>query len=190
MTFRFDADTHTYTLDGRRLVHITELLAPMLPSAFFTEEGRDRGSLVHEAIETLHQRHQPPVVPPSIRGYLDAWESFCGAYQYEPLLFEEPLYHPLHLFAGTPDQYGIARKVETVLDIKTGAAHPAHALQTAAQAELIKANDIGKPRQRLSVYLRDDGNYSVHKHTEAGDWNVFLALLSIHRWKKRHGIEA
>lgn len=183
MSFTFDPEAHEYRLQGHRLEHITEILAPLLPTEYYTQEGRDRGRLVHDIISGDAE------LTPETEGYCEAWESFSGEHGLKVYLQEEPLYHPTLLYAGTPDVFGnVTGLGDTIVEVKTGAAHPATALQTAAQEALIRDNKHGKPRSRIGVHLREDGRYFIEPYKGHSDMAVFRSLLNVHRWKKRHNI--
>lgn len=185
---KFDPSRHEYRLGHKKLEHITAIIRCLQSADFFTQEARDRGTAVHEAIKDGHYLRDKKVPGPYV-GYLVAWDRFLREHDYVPLLVEVPLHHPTLLYAGTPDQYGLMDgKTPCVFEVKTGAKHPSYAIQTAAQAELIRMNGHKKPQMRFALCLQDDGNYKIDMHKEHTDYPTFLNCLSIYRWKRRHGL--
>lgn len=188
MTFRFDPEKHEYFLGDCRLESVTEVIAGagMVDSRHFSEESRTRGTYVHAATEmidrgTLDWSDLDPVLAP----YCRAYQSFIEDKRPEILLSEKPLYHAQHLFAGTLDRLVKMDGAISLIDIKSGVPSPATAIQVAAYRELVKVNEDIVPTKCFSLHLRNDGAYRL---IECGDhrrnFNVFLAALTIVRWKK------
>ena len=187
--FTFDAINHRYYLDGRYLPNISRIIRPLQSIEFFTEAGRDRGTDVHNAISNYTLGHSI-ILATEYMGYLDAYILFCRDHGYESILTESPLYHRAGLWAGTPDQYGLMRGRDAAcFEVKTGAHHPAHAIQTAAQSELIASNGHKRPGLRFTLQLKSDGCYAIHMHKGHSDLSVFNALLTAWRWANNHNIQ-
>lgn len=187
LNFIFKADTHEYFLDGKKIENITSIIKPFMNCDFFDDYDRDRGSAVHKAIAMLCDGKAIGMCA-GYGGKIMAWEKFRDENNYQPLIWEKPLYHPIEKWAGTEDQFGILNNIETVIEIKSGSDHPAYHLQTAAQAELIKVNQIGKPKQRILLQLNDDGTYKMHYHKDAMDIHIFKATLNIQRWRIKNNV--
>ncbi len=182
----FDPVRHEYRSNSVKVPHITAILKLVQPDvSFYTEEGRERGSKVHEAIKSgfwMSMENDP------INGYISAWNKFIKDHAYKSILAEVPLWHPSG-WAGTPDQYGtMDDDMRVVFEIKTGANHPSHALQTAAQAELIRVNGHKAPKLRFTLQLCADASYKIVTHKEHSDYAVFLSLLQVYRFKQRHNL--
>jgi len=76
-----------------------------------------------------------------------------------------------------------------LIDIKTGQPHPAVDIQVAAYRELVWAAEGIECAGCKVLYLRDDGTYRlVESKNHRRNLNVFLAALTIIRWKKEHGV--
>lgn len=185
---RFEAESHQYFVDGREVPSVSRILTDGLglESAFYTEEGRDRGELVHRITALSHGGVEG--IEESLMGYLVAYRQFCDEYRPVWDLIEEPLGH--EAFAGTPDRVGTIRGTRSVVDLKTGGPLPWHPLQLSAYEWLAKAWDrehqlggTGLPYQRMAVYLKADGTYRVKVARRPGDWSTFCALLEVARWK-------
>lgn len=191
--FTFDPEAHEYRLDGRVLVSVTQVLerAGLVDAAWFTEESRRRGTAVHAATHYLDEGDLDiESVDPAIEGYVLAYERFKREARFRPDIIEVPAYQSRWLYAGTPDRIVLGGGEvipRCVLDLKTGAPEPWHALQLAAYANL-------QPEPfrfaRLSLYLRDDWSYRLHEWPRAeylSDLTVFLGALNVANWKGRHG---
>ena len=190
MTFSFDPESHTYTLDGRTLLSVTSILkeAGMLVYPSGMQDAMMRGRYVHSATEMID------------RGTLD-WEllddtllPYCTAYQKflldknpEILLSEKPMYHAGHLFAGTPDRIILMDGITSLIDLKSGTPHPATALQLAAYKEMIRVSEDIHCAKCFSLHLRDDGTYRLDEMKNLKtNYNLFLAALAVVRWKKEN----
>jgi len=105
-----------------------------------------------------------------------------------PISIEEPLFHPIYKYCGTPDLFGYYYtknphdKIYVVVDWKTSVAAMKHwKIVMAAYAELIKFNlQIKKKIHRLSVMIMPE-TYKVIEHKDAGDFNEFLSILNVYK---------
>jgi len=200
--FVFDAETHTYTLDGRRLISLTEALHVagfISGEEWFTEEARLRGSAVHAACWYFDERDfNESTLDPRIRPYLDAWKRFREESGWaaentdesgrDTSIKEEPLWS-FEGFATTPDRVGELGGHPTILEIKTGLESPWHGPQTAGQA-IARSERTGRALhtlRRYGVYLRNDGTYRLRPKTDRGDYAAFRAALTVALWKGLHG---
>ncbi len=188
MSLTFDADTHTYTKDGRVLPSVTQILqgAGIVDTTWFTEEAAWRGSIVHRCCHLDDEGDlEEGTVPEEARGYLDAWRLFKAQVPMNFISIEHPLCSGL--YAGTPD-----RDAEwAVIDIKTGAILPWVGLQLAAYSELIRQEAPLATRpvaafHRYAVRLGKDGRYNVQHFAVRdlrNDLGIFRAALSIYYWR-------
>jgi len=184
----FDKENHVYTVDGKKLENITSIIDGFLSKEFFTEEARERGTAVHEAIKAIYLTGSYYVTA-EYQGYIDAFFQFLEDTDFQMLLSETPLFHPMYKYAGTLDLFGWLQNVGTVVEIKTGLDHPVYQLQTAAQKDLINVSqDVIKCTARRVLQLNTDGTYKLHIHTGANDIHVFNACLTIKRWRRRNNI--
>lgn len=178
---KFDAERHIYTIGDRTLISVTTAIknAGLIDVTWFTDEARERGKAVHEAIfldifddldfDDLH---------PIIRGYFDGWLKFKHDTGFIPVkhLCERPQYHPEFEYVGMPDLLGRLNGRYAVIDAKTGDASTAP-VQTAAYEEfpMIKAFSP----DRFSLRLYKDGKYKLNRHDSPNDFLVFLDCLKI-----------
>ena len=188
----FDEAAHTYKVEGRELISVTQVLDECgLVSPFCKgEEYRTRGQAVHMACQFSDEGELDwETVRPEWIGYVQAWEKFKNETGFQVLLSEHKVAHLTYGYAGRLDRQGIfnAKKRDTIVDIKTGAIQPETALQLAAYGE---AYLPGKLWDRVAVGLKPDGNYSLKVYPPAefqADLHDFLACLRVAVWKRRYG---
>ncbi|MEW5709794.1 MAG: hypothetical protein AB1830_12965 [Pseudomonadota bacterium] len=190
----FDPATHTYCWDGQPVPSVTRILEPVIDYSRVPPEVLERkrqiGEAVHQAIalDLAHDLDEESVVEPWAPYFL-AWRRFLAESGFEPHLFEHRLYHPKYGYAGTLDLWGRLKGKYVLIDTKnTSELHPATALQTAAYAEALQAQDGLGTDCRYALHLKPDGTYELHPFKERTDFNVFLSLLSLFNWKRRHNL--
>ena len=120
----FDPETHTYTLDGKEIPSVTQLVE--IYSTAKVEEDSDleltfesaaeRGTLLHGYLE--HRLTGGEIedyeIPVAYSGYVEAIELFLSEHELEPMLIETPMcsasmrniLNEIMFFAGTPDYVG------------------------------------------------------------------------------------
>lgn len=195
-----DEATHTYTLDGKEVPGVTSVLSSVMRWDVLppdqTEFYRQRGRAVHKACEIIDRGFalRPGSVDPVIEPYIEGYISFLATWKPHWELIEHPVHHPLHGYAGTLDRFGKLRPMgdrNYLIDLKSGAPHPAYWLQLAAYKEALwHANPIAFTAELVIVELTDNGGYKWHDFPqEMGSHRqcvaVFLGLLALNNWKKR-----
>ncbi|NPV03857.1 MAG: hypothetical protein HPY67_03900 [Syntrophaceae bacterium] len=183
----FDAERHAYLLDGRVVPSVTQILAAegIIDGQWYTEEGRRRGDHVHLALRYHDEgRLDEESVTDEVRPYLEAWQRFISETGFICLQIEQPFADRNLGFAGTPDRVGWmdGDKTLSIIDIKTGAPEPWHALQTAAYAVGLGKRTV----MRWSVYLKPNGAYRLIRHQAIEDVIAWLGLVSVHNWKLKY----
>lgn len=195
----FDPDTHTYTLDGRRVPSVTEICAPVtavkygsVNSALVAQAAR-RGSLIHEYCQCIdYGVHLAELdVDPSLAGYVRAYLAFLDTYRPDWSMIEQPVY--TEDYAGTLDRFGTIQGRPCIVDLKTTAdmdrlSQIALALQLQGYlgAESPALPSV-HPSRRIGVQLRRDGSFRVlsqqqivQKHFRGADpAEAFDRLLKI-----------
>jgi hypothetical protein len=193
--FSFDPVRHLYTLDGKVLPSVTQILAPLIdysgvPPAVL-ERARRLGQAVHRMtelydIDDLDMDNLAPELMP----YLTAWIKFRAETGFTPEGIEEQHYHPALRFAGTLDRRGLIGGRPSVLDIKKMLVlGPIIGVQLAAYKELCIKKGL-PVEDRYGLGLRNDGTYRLVPFTDKGDWPVFLSLLTIRNFEEKHGLES
>jgi hypothetical protein len=190
----FDAESHTYSLNGEVLPSVTQILkAAGVTTSYDNVKDKEYyltlGTYVHKATELYDMNDlDPKSLTEDIEKYLDGWRKFVKDSEFKALMIEEQLAHPLYRYAGTLDRHGECFGELTTLDIKTGDSQPEHAIQLAAYEELRCHAYEAEPAVRLVVQLKDDGSYRLYEsessHVE--DLSMFLSCLQVYNWKKEH----
>jgi len=179
-----DESTHTYTLDGRRLLSVTQALNILDDRPKIDPFYLQRGSMVHRATAYYDRGEfddftwDERIIP-----YVEAYMKFRQDTGFEPTHIELTQFHPVYKFAGTLDRLGPLNGFQVIIDLKSGAPVPVDLLQNAAYWELCVANKI--PVNKLfDLYLRDNGIYKLEPVEKPRLLlPVFLAALTCARWK-------
>ncbi len=190
----FDEASHTYRLEGRVVPSVTQVLDPLYDFSRVPPEVLERkrqlGTAVHKAVELdIAGTLDPDSIAPELDGYLRAWAQFKAS-GFHPQASELRLASKSG-YAGTLDLICTQGPDVWLIDIKTAAQHsPVMALQTAAYAQLYAEHDPARATvKRGAVLLAPDGTFNLIPHTDRSDLRVFLSLLTIHQWRKTHGVQ-
>ena len=169
------------------LPSVTEILQDVgiIDATWFTPEACERGSNVHRICQ-LHDEKDlvEGSVDPSLKGYYAAYQKYLAESGIDVWSWIEcPAMDPLLTYRGTSDRLATARP-RILLDLKTGAPLPWHALQLAAYV-----NMLADPYSydRVGLYLRDNGTYSLKHYPKgnyAADLRVFMASLTLYNWRR------
>ena len=198
----FDPAAHRYTLDGRVVPSVTQLLeAAGLVDLDGIDPGvlrrkRELGTWVHAAIALmLDDDLDVETVWPPAAPYLAAFDRFRveSRFVFVRELCEQPLVDPVLGFAGTPDLVGRFPEggATAVLDVKcTYTLAPTCGLQTAAYQHLLRVGANCPVTKRLALWLRPDGTYSAKDYSSDArhrdDWPAFRAVLALWHWRRNH----
>lgn len=180
----FDSATHTYTLAGRRLPSVTQVLGVLdqyesVPLSAL-EAAREFGTHVHLAVEldiagTLDEAALDPALAP----YLEGWRKYRRDSGIRIIGSEQRIVDTVLGYAGTCDVVGEVRGQNVVIDIKSGAVPKSAGPQVAAYAQVLKI------RRRCCLQLMPN-DYRVHALTDPSDWPLFLSCLNIAKWREKH----
>lgn len=181
----FTAETHEYQLDGKKVPSVTQVLSEMgfIDTRWFTEESRERGTLVHKLCE-LHDLGvlDEESVDPRLAGYLAAWKSFGVKTEFVWTSVEKPLAHPLFRYAGTPDRIGISGKgIKTLIDIKSGPPSLWHCFQIGGYLAMDQCEDA------RTVHLSSDGSFTVEQYEieeNIFDWKAIYRTYQLKGLKR------
>jgi len=156
--------------NGRPVISVTQVLslAGRIDTQWFTEESRERGSLVHRLTESFDRR-EDVLVPPAVMGYMEAYQMFLSVVR--------PIYSASEL-AVTSDDDALGGCIDRVclslfgepgiLDFKTGPPAPWHALQLAAY------NALRPTGARWACYLQPNGRYKLKQYDDPMDHRKFV----------------
>lgn len=188
----FDAPTHTYTLNGRRLPSVTQVLQLVVDysrvPADVLEAARVFGSHVHEACD-LFDRGQLDwmSLDPALVPYVEAWRQFCLDSGAIVIASEIRLFHEKLRYAGTADVVLAWNGKIVIPDRKsTAVVPPSVGAQTAAYAKAYQAMHGGREPERRCIQLNPDATYRVHAKRDAADWSLFLSCLNVHNFREKH----
>lgn len=190
----FDAEKHEYTWDGRVVPGVTRVLDQVqdfsMVAAEVLERKRQIGKALHEAID-LGDELDPDTLDELVVPYYGAWRKFMDETGFKPLCSEQRIYSNRYGYAGTLDTIGKLNHRSTLIDYKSAwDLHPATGPQTAAYLNGAAEMEIcDRSLPRYALQLRRDGTYRLEPLTDPNDLAVFLAMLSIFNWRKRHGIQ-
>ena len=179
--FRFDAVTHRYTHNDRKVRSVTGMIkaAGLLGSAaaFYSRESAERGTRVHRACLDFDLSLVPDIGHDEAM-YLDSYAQWCDLCRPIWTTMEEPRHSVRFNFAGTADRVGIINNKPVIVDLKTGGAASWHGLQLALYDVL---HDEMPPmiRRRIVVHLRKDGGIpQVVEYVNRSDYTTAWMLLA------------
>lgn len=188
---QFDAEEHVYSLGGRRVPGVTNVLleSGIVDDRWFTEWARDRGSAVHHACELLDLDDlDEGSLDSRLTAYVDAWKRFTADLAPTWERIEWRVHHPVYGYAGTLDRLGTTPGGRQVLvDIKTGDPGAGAPIQLAAYAYAVRYPEQPGALERMAVQLKPDGTYKVHTYPVADlrhHFAVFQAALTLLRYRK------
>jgi hypothetical protein len=196
MRVEFDKNSHTYTLNGRRLPSVTQVLAPLedfsrVPRDVL-EAARIFGQHVHEACDLYNRGELDWLsLDPALLPCVAAWKQFLEDTGAIVIASEMRVCHKVLGYAGTPDVILAWGNRTVVPDLKSTATVP-HTVgaQTAAYAKAYQSMVGGKEPARYCIQLGADGKYKVHPRRDPADWSLFLSCLNIHNFKEKHNVAA
>lgn len=188
----FDPVEHVYTVAGKRVPSVTQILSPLVDYSMVPRETLERARQLGQAVHRMSELYDlddldMDNLADELRPYLTAWIRFRAETGFVPETIEKRLFHPSLRFAGTPDRSGLIGRRRAVIDIKKMLTlGPVIGLQLAAYRELFEKH--GTPvEDRYGLGLRADGTYRLVPYTDKGDWPAFLSLLTIRNWKEKNG---
>jgi hypothetical protein len=196
-TISFDAAKHIYTVNGRVLPSVTQILkvAGLTDDwdnwrSQAREAAMRRGRIVHAACHYLDENALDwESVKPEYQPYVRAWQRFReDVRDFVIQDIEKPVASPDFLYAGMMDRNGVigTGKQFVVVDIKTSSSKTVPEwtrLQTVAYAVADKPDRVCL---RAAVVLGPDGTYRWHEYpqqTWREDFADFLAACRVARWR-------
>ena len=181
----FTDKTHTYMLDGYIIPSVSELCAPMHKEIYKDapksqmEAAAEGGTAVHEATQQFDRTGSADVLEEHLP-YVLAYRDFYVAHKPEWELTEQPMHHPEHMYAGTPDRYGIMDGKKTLVDIKT--TYTVMRALCRAQLNLYRLMLIAKGyevERMVILHLKRDGTYKLIAIED--DEPLAMALITIYK---------
>jgi hypothetical protein len=196
MRVEFDQSTHTYTLNGRRVPSVTQVLKPLedfsrVPRDVL-EAARIFGQHVHAAVDLCNRGELDWLsLDPALVPYVDAWRTFIADTGAVVIASEMRVVHEKLGYAGTGDVVLAWGKRIVLPDVKSTAVVPVTVgAQTAAYAKAYHSMVGGKEPDRYCIQLGADGKYKLHPRRDPADWSLFLSCLNVHKFKEKHNVAA
>ncbi len=193
---KFDAESHTYWLDGARIPSVTQVLK-VLTGDQFASVPKDvlanavaLGTAVHCAIELdIDKELDDASLHDTVRPYLDMWRNWCAVTGFEPDLSEQQVYSRRLRFAGTVDVIGRFKNGDkAIIDIKRCALMPPSVgPQTAGYALAYSESfDCDKPHRFALQFPKNAKHPKLEQFQGFSDERSFLAALTVYQWKERN----
>ena len=182
----FDAETHTYTLDGVEIPCVTDVLNDLIPGYKAGQWYLDRGTAVHACAALIAQgvefEHDP-----AIDGQVLALRRFFREMNPTVIAVEKPMVSAMYRFAGTCDliiEYGGSRHLKkAILDWKAS-------LSKAVPYQLGAYGILADVDYGCAVEIRADGTYQMTKVIPLRLYKTkFLNLLSAYNIRRECGVK-
>lgn len=187
----FDEPTHAYTLNGRRVPSVTQVLDPLnmldgIPWDIL-EAARIFGSNVHVAchfhnIGILDWSSLDEYLASYVRGYL----KFLAESSFVVLASEERVASVKAGYAGTLDIRGVLNRRKALIDIKSTSSLPRTVgPQTAAYENALREMTGEKTERRFCLHLKPDDYSLVPLKDGRGvsDLTCFVSALNVWRFR-------
>jgi len=188
----FDEAAHAYTFEGRPVPSVTQLLQPLsnlqMVDPAILSAAAAFGTAVHKACELddLGELDEE-MLDPALGPYLAGWRKFSADHDVKWSLIEGRVHNPAMGYAGTVDRFGVVKRDEAVVDLKSSAIlYPTVGPQLAAYAKAIPGTTL--LTKRIGVLLKPDGNYQAKVYTSSMDWAVFASLITLRTFCATHSI--
>lgn len=191
-TLTFNEDKHEYTLNGRLVPSVTQILETCGLSQFdsvspdILNAAINYGNAVHRMTELedlgkLNENDLDQMLWPVLDRYRQ-WKHDANVIVF-PDLVEKRVYSNTRGYAGTLDRIVDLNGRLVLIDIKSGVKSRAHRVQTAAYHQAYQ--EITKTRQRIQracLYL-NEGQCKLDWHESPQDFPAFQAALQVWKFK-------
>lgn len=206
---QFDAEAHTYTVDGQPFESVTTILKSLTEREYrFVKaeamaEAAWLGTAVHKVIELeIADELDESALDERLVPYLEKWRQFRAHSGFQPLLSETRVFSRRYRFAGTLDMFGVLNGEATLIDAKRCASVPHTAGPQTAGYELalreshpeIVARAVSGPGQgrinRYALHLTPGTRpgWQLVPFKDPNDARVFLSAHTlsnfISKWSK------
>jgi hypothetical protein len=179
----FDAATHSYYIDGRKVPSVTQVLNDLIPGFKAGEWYLNRGQAVHACAALIAQgvefEHDP-----AIDGQVRAVRRFFAEVKPTVIAVERQVYSARYQYAGTLDLLATIGGKVMVVDYK--------ASESAALPYQLAAYSIAEitDRHGCGVIINEDGSYKMTKVYDLRLYQQgFLALLTAYNIRRGAGIK-
>jgi hypothetical protein len=173
---QFDEARHLYTVDGRIIPSVTQILTHNKPN-FYKDNGADvTGTIVHKMLEDYDNRLGMEFYGEEYHPHLQQYLEFLKDYPIKYGFIEHRLFNQGLGYCGTVDRAGsceIKGEVRSiVIDIKTGSSVPSWAaLQTAAYAMALAPDNYENCfRAVLHIHPKKNKSYRFKVYEDKADF--------------------
>ncbi len=184
MTGTFDPSTHAYTIAGKVVPSVTQVVRQFAPFPFDCDPWYlQRGTMIHKACALLVcGTLDMDTVDNRIIGFVEATDRFLAASycSVERCLVETQLYDKSGLFAGTFDAW-----INSELIDWKSSDDPATEIQLGGYVSLLQPT--GETRKCKAVELHEDGTFKVTEYDPKRCLNLWRAALSMWQWQEKNG---
>jgi hypothetical protein len=177
----FDAETHTYHVDGLQVPSVTRIVGLWRDSISGNSFQPDpwyakRGTIVHKciAMATLGTLKRSSVATEA-EGFFAAWQAWSKGKRFKSSQVEKVVVG--HGYAGTLDLIHAG----VLYDYKTGKPHWTHELQLAAYRRCLP-----RLKKNVCVYLSEDGTFKEREWNYKVGWRWFRAAMELWKCKEAH----
>jgi hypothetical protein len=178
---------HKYTINGRPVPSVTQVLGDVLPGWQASEWYMQRGTAVH-ACAALIAQGKTFRNDPQIDGQVSACRRFFREIRPAVRLVEYRVASVRHGYAGTLDLVAEVGSWLAVLDWKASIG-PAARYQVTAYALALEEMDGRGPRWGCAVELREDGTYRMSEVWDTRRLRAgWLAIVGAYRVRRECGI--
>jgi hypothetical protein len=181
----FDAATHTYRWDGTVIPSVTQCLEILNQYEYVNPEvlaaAQRFGTHTHKAIDLFNKGIlDEKALDPNLAPYLAGWKKYLRDTGARVVFSEHRVYHPDFRYAGTLDTLASIKGRYHVVDIKSGYVSRFVSSQTAAYRQaMCKTPKISSID--YCVQLLGNGEYKLHRLTDAGAFSLFVSCLNVYR---------
>jgi len=199
----YDDEKHTYSLPGIGVLPgpsvVLDQMGFVSEFAKSSPKARRFGHHAHKMVQLdINNNLDENTLSEGLLNSFKAWRKFRKDNpQLIPILdrIEKPSFHPIYLYAGTPDLLMYEQKKNYIdyhlIDIKTGCYSPSYELQTAAYEGILKHWMKLRPSiqfKRSILFLNDKTDEpKLQPLTDKTAWNAWLNTLGCYNWKKLNG---
>jgi hypothetical protein len=186
---QFDAGAHVYSVRGKRVPSVTQILRPIInfdgvpPDVLAA--AAEFGTHAHMACDLYNRGELDEAsLDPALAPYLAQWKACIEECDLTIENSELRVLHPSGHYAGTIDVMGRINGKPFLADIKTGSTMPASVgPQTAAYHAALE--DFDRGARRYCIHLMPD-RYKMIRLTDKTDIHIFQSCLNIWRFNNAH----
>lgn len=183
---KFDAASHTYTVDGVVIPSVTQVLGILDDLSMIKPDvlrlAADRGTAVHRMVDMYNSNLLDiGSLDDQLLEYFTAYMDFLSDTGFKVEESEEQIYSDAYGYAGTRDIKGRLGVYRAVVDVKTSVVLLDSVGPQLAAYQNAKQDNIQK---RYALQLQP-GKYKLTEFKDKDDFKIFLSCLTIHKWRNK-----